>query len=125
MKKIIYLTLLLSICIACTAHSQDSSPVTRAALTALKTLSGDRIIEKAYLHFDKPYYAMGDTIYFKAYVMLGEQHDLSKASGVLNVDLIDPKNAILATVKLQLNNGVGWGDFSLPDGLLKGNYRVR
>jgi TonB-dependent SusC/RagA subfamily outer membrane receptor len=125
MKKIIYLTLLLSICFGYNAQSQDSSPVTRAALTALKTLSGDRIIEKAYLHFDKPYYATGDTIYFKAYVMLGEQHDLSRASSVLNVDLIDPKNTILATVKLQLNNGVGWGDFSLPDGLLKGNYRVR
>eukprot|EP01037_Dinobryon_pediforme_P007923 gene7923-7992_t len=26
--------------------------------------------EKAYLHFDKPYYAAGDTIYFKAYVAL-------------------------------------------------------
>lgn len=125
MRKTIYLTLFLGVCFACNAKSQDSSPVTRAALTALKTLSGERIIEKAYLHFDKPYYATGDTIYFKAYVMLGEQHDLSKASGVLNVDLIDPKNSILATVKLQLTNGVGWGDFSLPDGLLKGNYRVR
>jgi hypothetical protein len=24
--------------------------------------------EKVYLHFDKPYYAVGDTIWFKAYV---------------------------------------------------------
>jgi hypothetical protein len=81
--------------------------------------------ERAYLHFDKPYYAAGDTIYFKAYVTLGEKHELSTLSGILHVDLINTKNKIDQSVKLQLQDGVAWGDFTLPDSLPPGNYRVR
>ena len=81
--------------------------------------------EKAYLQFDKPYYAAGDTIYFKAYVTLGEQHELSSLSGVLHVDLINAKNRIDQSIKLKLDSGLAWGDFALPDSLPAGNYRVR
>ncbi|HEY8929881.1 MAG TPA: TonB-dependent receptor [Mucilaginibacter sp.] len=81
--------------------------------------------EKAYLQFDKPYYAIGDTIYFKAYVVIREQHKLSALSGVLNVDLISPDNKIVRTEKLQLIAGVAWADFVLADSLKNGNYRIR
>jgi len=81
--------------------------------------------EKAYLQFDKPYYAAGDTIYFKAYVTAGEQHKLSSLSGVLHVDLINTKNKIDQSIKLKLDSGLAWGDFALPDSLPAGNYRVR
>ena len=82
-------------------------------------------IEKAYLQFDKPYYAAGDTIYFKAYLTKGENHKLSDLSGVLHVDLINTKNHIDQSITLQLDTGVAWGDFALPDSLPQGNYRVR
>jgi hypothetical protein len=81
--------------------------------------------ERAYMHFDKPYYAAGDTIYFKAYVTMGERHELSNLSGVLHVDLINSKNKIDQSIKLQLDSGIAWGDFALPDSLPNGNYRVR
>ncbi|MGZ3928356.1 MAG: TonB-dependent receptor, partial [Mucilaginibacter sp.] len=91
----------------------------------LKNFAAHHITEKVYLHFDKPYYATGDTIYFKAYVTMGERHDLSKLSGVLHVDLINASNKIDQSIKLQLINGLAWGDFTLPDSLPKGNYRIR
>ena len=81
--------------------------------------------EKTYLHFDKPYYAVGDTIYFKAYVTLGPKHKLSDLSGVLHADLIDPANKIAQSIKLKLVNGLAWGDFTLPDTLSAGDYRIR
>ncbi|MDO3627462.1 carboxypeptidase-like regulatory domain-containing protein [Mucilaginibacter sp. BT774] len=81
--------------------------------------------EKAYLHFDKPYYAIGDTIYFKAYVTLGPRHRLSDLSGVLHIDLIDPTNKIAQSIKLKLANGLAWGDFTLADTLSAGDYRIR
>ena len=34
--------------------------------------------EKVYLHTDRPHYAIGDTIWFKAYVTISGQHHLSK-----------------------------------------------
>jgi hypothetical protein len=125
MKKIVYVLTLLITCFTLNAYSQNDNSVINNAVSGLKTLTGDHAIEKAYLHFDKPYYAAGDTIYFKAYVTLGEHHDLSSASGVLYVDLINPANVIINSIKLQLVNGLGWGDFSLPFSLPKGNYRVR
>lgn len=81
--------------------------------------------EKAYLQFDKPYYAAGDTIYFKAYVIEEERHQLSALNEVLHVELINPENTIDQSINLLLQEGVSWGDFSLPDSLPAGNYRVR
>jgi hypothetical protein len=81
--------------------------------------------EKAYLQLDKPYYAAGDTLYFKAYVTQGGHHQLSGLSGVLHVDFINPKNKIDQSIKLHLDSGVCWGDFALPDSLPAGNYRIR
>ncbi|HVW97144.1 MAG TPA: hypothetical protein VHA56_14330, partial [Mucilaginibacter sp.] len=81
--------------------------------------------EKAYLHFDKPYYAAGDTIYFKAYLVAGSLHRLSQMSRVLYVDCIDPFNKIIHKIKLPLNDGLTWGDFALPDSLSSGNYKIR
>src|SRR6185503_7605499 len=91
----------------------------------LERYLADKPIEKAYLQFDKPYYAAGDTIYFKAYVTAGEQHKPSGLSGVLHVDLLNPKNKIDQSIKLRLDSGLAWGDFALPDSLPAGNYRVR
>jgi TonB-dependent SusC/RagA subfamily outer membrane receptor len=104
------------------AYCQTAS---KDVFNELKTYSAIHITEKAYLHFDKPYYATGDTIYFKAYVTMGERLDLSKVSGILHVDLIGTDNKISQGIKLQLVNGLGWGDFALPDTLQKGNYRIR
>jgi hypothetical protein len=81
--------------------------------------------EKAYLQFDKPYYAAGDTIYFKAYVTQGGHHKLSTSSGVLHVELINIENKIDQSIRLKLDSGVCWGDFALPDSLSAGNYRIR
>ncbi len=94
-------------------------------VSKLQAFTEKHILEKAYLHFDKPYYAAGDTMYFKAYVTTGEQHGLSTLSGILHVDLINPGNKIERSIKLRLINGLGWGDFALSDSLLQGNYRVR
>src|ERR1700712_4395290 len=80
------------------AYCQIDNSVIGNAVAGLKSLSGNHMIEKAYLHFDKPYYAMGDTMYFKAYVTLGEHFDLSKLSSVLHVDLVDPENAIVKAI---------------------------
>src|ERR1700722_9204899 len=128
MKRLIYpfgkTLLLLSLVLpfACIAQvNRNASLVSQD----LKNYVADHPVEKAYLQFDKPYYAAGDTVYFKAYVTRGEQHTLSDLSGVLHVDLINTKQKIDRSIKLQLDSGIAWGDFELPDSLPAGNYRVR
>ncbi|HEY8929779.1 MAG TPA: MG2 domain-containing protein [Mucilaginibacter sp.] len=105
--------------------SQAAHQLLNDKITGALLRNAARPVEKAYLQFDKPYYAAGDTIYFKAYVTLRERHRLSDQSGVLHVDLINPYNKIDQSIKLQLVNGLASGDFSLPDSLPRGRYRVR
>src|SRR2546426_436717 len=61
--------------------------------------------EKVYLHMDKPYYAIGDDIWFKAYVTVGPKHQLSAVSGILNVELINDKDSIKKALKLPMVTG--------------------
>lgn len=117
---------LTTVVLLCSNHlSVHAQTASNDLIAKLKIFSSAHPAEKVYLQFDKPYYAAGDTLYFKAYVTMGERHVLSRISGVLHVDLINTKDKIDQSIKLRLADGVAWGDFALPDSLPKGNYRVR
>ena len=124
MKQIVIISLLCYFSFS-KVYSQTKNDFPKDFLRKLKAYHSKYITEKTYLHFDKPYYASGDTIYFKAYVILGEKHELSNLSGVLHVDLINPTNQIYKQIKLQIINGLAPGDFALPDSLPKGYYHIR
>jgi hypothetical protein len=81
--------------------------------------------EKVYLHMDKPYYALGDTIWFKGYLTIGSRHQLSALSGAMYVDLISEKDSVLRTLKLPVTSGMVVGDFILGDDFKEGSYRLR
>jgi hypothetical protein len=102
----------------------DDDPIAKIAAQLDEWLS-NHPQEKVYLQFDKSYYAIGDTIWFKAYNVVARKHQLSALSGVLNVDLIDDRDSVTRSLKLPIESGVSWGDFVLPDSLKEGNYRVR
>lgn len=125
MRKLIFTTAMFVLSFQTIAFCQTDSVVLKNAVSKLKTLLTDRPVEKAYLQFDKPYYAAGDTIYFKAYVTYGERHELSKISGILYVDLINKDNGLMQSITLQLNNGTAQGDFALAYTSPKGTYRIR
>jgi hypothetical protein len=109
-----------------TCFAQLDSAVSLSLISKFAGYSKKHPIEKVYLQFDKPYYAAGDTIYFKAYLTLGDAHLLSALSGVLYAELINnTTNKIAQTEKLEVVNGVAWGDFALSDTLTKSAYRVR
>lgn len=81
--------------------------------------------EKVYLHTDKPYYAIGDDIWFKAYVIDAQTLTSTPLSNILYVDLIDGRDSIKKTLRIPLVLGFGWGNFELKDSLKEGNYRLR
>lgn len=82
--------------------------------------------EKAYLHTDKPYYANGDTLWFKAYLVEGSLHKPDSASTVLYVDLIEQKTGKnVALKRVPLNGGLGHGSITLSDTINSGAYTVR
>jgi TonB-dependent SusC/RagA subfamily outer membrane receptor len=96
-----------------------------ALLKKLAAYTEEHPQEKVHLHFDKPYYAVGDNIWFKAYVTDNRSGQLSKISSALYVELINENDSVKKQIKLPLVSGLTWGDFKLTDTLKEGNYRVR
>jgi hypothetical protein len=81
--------------------------------------------EKIYLHFDKPYYAVADTVWFKAYVT-ENQNFLSGVSKIIYVDVINQRDSLIETLKLPITGGVANGSFPLDQTNYKqGNYHIR
>lgn len=81
--------------------------------------------EKAYLHIDKPYYSIGEQIWFKAYITVGGYHYLSSLSKILYVELLNMEDEIVLSRRLPVVAGITFGDFLLADSLETGNYRIR
>ncbi|MFB9843241.1 carboxypeptidase-like regulatory domain-containing protein [Mucilaginibacter ginsenosidivorans] len=102
-------------------RTSDSLFLTRATTT----LSRQPAQEKVYLHLDKPNYSFGDTIWYKAYTVIGQKHQLSALSGVLYVELISPKDTLVTRQALPLASGVSWSEIPLDHTLKQGTYRLR
>ena len=81
--------------------------------------------EKAYLHTDRDYYAAGEDIWLKAYLVNAQTGIRINTSANLYVELISPESKVIDREMLHLVNGLAGGDFHLPDNAGAGNYRLR
>src|SRR4051812_41571591 len=72
-------------------------------------------MEKIYVHIDKPFYAAGDTIWFKAYLMDATTHRIDTASKIIYVDFIRKDNGkVISHKKLKNENGFAGSALALP-----------
>jgi len=107
------------------ASAQQDSIVLNNIISKTKRLSDEQPIEKVYLHFDKPYYAVADTMWFKAYATI-EQNLPSPLSKIVYVEVRNAQDSLIQTLKLPLKNSVAYGN--IPLNMLsykQGNYYVR
>lgn len=103
---------------------QDSIPLT-TIIEKTSKFSSSYPIEKVYLHTDKPYYAVGDTIWFKAYVTI-EKHQPSALSRIVYVDLINNRDSVVESQRITVTNGFASGNIVLNgDTYKQGAYRLR
>ncbi|PSR53537.1 hypothetical protein AHMF7605_08365 [Adhaeribacter arboris] len=80
--------------------------------------------EKVYLILDKPYYAPGQTIWLKGFVLDAASLHPSAKSNVLYVDLMNADNQPVEQLTLKAEKGKAAGDIQLPTDLSAGNYRL-
>lgn len=81
--------------------------------------------EKVYLQTDKPYYSVGENIWFKGYVVNAATHLPKSLSKFLYVELIDKSNSIVTRVKIK-KDSLGFGGYiKLKPELHAGNYALR
>lgn len=81
--------------------------------------------EKVYLHLDNRSYFVGDTIWFKAYVVNAATLKATDVSKILYVELLNDKGVEMETKKLRIENGQCYGEFALKDSYYTGYYELR
>lgn len=108
-------------------QAQDNTAATRLTSFAkhFATFAKDYPQEKVYLHFDNTTYFLGESIWFKAYVVTAERNALSQLSKTLYVELVTAEGDVVDTKKLKIENGQCHGDFVLPPARYAGFYEVR
>jgi uncharacterized protein YfaS (alpha-2-macroglobulin family) len=125
MKFRIYFVIILLAATSFSAFAQNDSAFLINASRSLSDHFNSNPIEKVYVHLDKPSYNIGDTIWFKAYTVVGSLHQLSALSRVLYCELINGKDSVVNRSVLKLTTGIAWSDFALPRSLQPGNYHIR
>ncbi len=115
-----FITTIFFIC----AFSQDN-PDIKIVTTQLEKFRKNYPQEKVHLHLDKPYYSVGDTIYFTGYVVNAEKNTPSVISNILYVDLINDNRSVVQTLKFPVADGISYGNLYINDSLKEGNYHIR
>lgn len=81
--------------------------------------------EKLWLHLDKPYYAAGDQIWFRGYLVDAVTHQTDTLSNFIYVDLVNRKGDIVLSKKVK-RTGYGFANnFDLPATFPAGDYTLR
>lgn len=82
--------------------------------------------EKVYLHIDNNCYFLGDTIWYKAYVVLADDNSPQPLSRILYVELLNEQGYILERQQLVVDeNGQANGQFAIADTTFAGYYEIR
>ncbi len=91
----------------------------------LANYSSEKSQEKIYLHTDKPYYSLDESIWFTGYLVNAVNHMKSDKSSVMNVDLIDSSDSIVDSKKIFLSKVTAAGDFKISKDWKTGKYLIR
>lgn len=93
-------------------------------LKAQKTFS-DFKKEKTYIQTNHVFYKPGEEMYFKIFVIQGENNLPANLSRTVNVELIDPSGAVVKKSKYAIKNGHAQGAFSFSEDMKGGIYKIR
>lgn len=100
-----------------------AQPAEERVVAAIDSFALDRPQEKAYLQTDKSTYLSGETIWYKAYVTLGEKPTI--LSTVLYVDITDQSGKVMDKQMLQLTAGTAKGGITIKKEWQGGDYFAR
>ena len=82
--------------------------------------------EKVYLHFDNNCYFQGDTIWYKAYVVLADDNSPEPLSRILYTELLNEQGYLMERQQLVVDeHGQADGCFAVSDTAFAGYYEVR
>src|SRR5690606_37098227 len=93
------------------ARQQPDSISINTIVERTQVLLENYPIEKVHLHFDKPYYAIGDTLWFKTYLTSNMyNYELSK---IAYVEVLNAKDSLMQILRIPLEDYAGEGHLVL------------
>ena len=93
---------------------------------ALEQSSLSQVQEKVYLHTDNTCYFVGDTLWYKAYVVRADDLHPTDLSRILYVELLSPDGMLVERQSIIVSpTGHTCGQFVLEDSLYSGYYELR
>lgn len=85
-----------------------------------------QIQEKVYVQTDNTCYFVGDTLWYKAFVLRADDHRPTDMSKILYVELLSPDGVLVERQRVIVSpKGMTCGQFALPDSLYSGYYEIR
>ena len=107
------------------AYGQAKTPAVDQLLTATENYYKAYPAEKLYIKTDRPYYAVNDTIWFKAWLFDAATFTPSKLSGKVYIELINDSSILIKRFAIPMKMGLGNGQIALGNQLNQGNYTLR
>ena len=93
---------------------------------ALEQSSQEQVQEKVYVHTDNQCYFVGDTLWYKAYVVRADNLQPTDMSRLLYVELLSPDGLLVERQTIIVSpTGYTCGQFALTDSLYSGYYELR
>ncbi len=81
--------------------------------------------EKIYLHTNHHFFKPGETLFFKAYLVKGEDNTPGAISSVMQAELISPAGTVVQKSRFPVNDGYAEGSFDFPEEAPGGLYKIR
>jgi len=119
---VLLLTVLLTVAVLLVKAQQPAS--INNVIAKIDDYNAKLPAEKLYLQFDKPYYSIGDTVWFKGYVT-NAILNYSLLSSRLYVDLVNDSNRVVKHFIFPVSFGLSWGNIALDESLREGAYTIR
>ncbi len=93
---------------------------------ALEQGGASQVQEKVYIHTDNQCYFVGDTLWYKAYVVRADNLQPTDMSRLLYVELLSPDGLLVERQTIVVSGkGYTCGQFALRDSLYSGYYELR
>jgi hypothetical protein len=103
---------------------RSSDPLSKA-VEILQQYVNQYTPEKIYIATDRPFYAAGEIMWYKAWLVNGVNHKPDSPSQTMYAELLSPAgDVVLSNVLKSVDGGVA-GDFYLPENLAPGEYTLR
>lgn len=98
------------------------SPLLKAQDQAKDFVQDQAQNQEIYVHFDKPFYASGETIWFSIYNVSADQQKLIFGRRFMEFAIVDQNKNVIGKERIRVLDGKSWAQFTIPEATKTGNY---